>query len=54
MQINKQPAIKLFGDLDWDMLNCWKELFSADSLLGRENRGGVVLVNLLRYALEKT
>jgi type I restriction enzyme R subunit len=49
----EQPAIKLFDDLGWDTLNCWEEAFGADSPLGRENRGDVVLVNRLRTALEK-
>lgn len=49
----EQPAIKLFADLDWDTLDCWNEDFGEDSLLGRENRGDVVLVNRLRPALEK-
>ena len=49
----EQPAIKLFDDLNWDTLNCWEETFGEQSLLGRENRGDVVLVNRLRNALEK-
>jgi len=49
----EQPAINLFDDLEWDTLNCWEESFGEDSLLGRENRGDVVLVNRLRSALEK-
>ena len=49
----EQPAIKLFDDLGWDTLNCWEEDFGAESLLGRENRGDVVLMNRLRSALVK-
>lgn len=49
----EQPAIKLFDGLEWDTLNCWEETFGEDSLLGRENRGDVVLVNRLRSALIK-
>jgi type I restriction enzyme R subunit len=37
----EQPAIKLFADLDWDMLNYWEETFGAESLFGCENRGDV-------------
>lgn len=49
----EQPAIKLFDNLEWDTLNCWQETFGEASLLGRENRGDVVLVNRLRGALDK-
>ena len=49
----EQPAIKLFDDLGWETLNCWEETFGEESLLGRENRGDVVLVNRLHSALEK-
>ena len=46
----EQPAIKFFDDPGWDTLNCWDEDFGEDSLLGRENRGDVVLVTKLRPA----
>ena len=41
----EQPAIKLFESLEWETLNCWEETFGEDSLLGRENRSDVVLVD---------
>ena len=49
----EQPAIKLFANLEWETLNCFEEDFGKDSLLGRENRGDVVLPNRLRSALDK-
>ena len=48
----EQPAIKLFGELGWETINCWEEDFDKDSRLGRENRGDVILFNRLRSALE--
>lgn len=47
----EQPAIKLFNELGWDTLNYWDEDFGEESLLGRENRGDVVLINRLRPKL---
>ena len=49
----EQPAIKLFEELEWDTLNCWDEDFGEESLLGRENRGDIVLINRLMPALVK-
>lgn len=49
----EMPAIKLFADLGWETLNCFEEDFGEDGVLGRENRGDVVLPNRLRPALVK-
>jgi type I restriction enzyme R subunit len=49
----EQPAIKLFEELGWEVLNGWEESFGADSNLGRENRCDIVLTNRLRTALLK-
>jgi len=47
----EQPAIKLFEGLGWNTLNCWDEQFGEESLLGRNNRGDVVLPKRLHAAL---
>lgn len=49
----EQPAIKLFAELGWEVLNCWEENFGKESDLGRENRSDIVLTNRLRRALQK-
>jgi len=49
----EQPAIKLYAALGWETLECWDEEFGANSQLGRNNRGDVVLANRLRPALER-
>ena len=49
----EQPAIKLFESLGWRTLDCYSEVFGEDGMLGRENRGEVILVRELRKALVK-
>ncbi len=49
----EQPAIKLYSDLGWETLECWDEQFGAESYLGRDNRGDVVLPLRLRSSLLK-
>jgi len=52
-QLVEQPAIGLFADLGWQTLVATEETFGAESSLGRETKGEVVLVNRLRAALIK-
>lgn len=52
----EQPAINLFGVLDWDTVTCWNETFgeqgtAEDKPIGRETRSDVVLFSRLRHAL---
>jgi len=49
----EQPAIELFGELDYETANCFHEAFGLFGTLGRENPGEVVLVSRLRPVLEK-
>jgi hypothetical protein len=50
----EQPAIELFGDLQWETADCFHEFEqSGGSPLGRETASEVVLVRRLRAALEK-
>lgn len=49
----EQPAIKLYAELGWGTLECWNEEFGAESYLGRDNRGDVVLPVRLRSSLLK-
>ena len=49
----EQPSIALFSELGWQTLNCYEEQFGENGLLGRNNRGEVVLVRHLRAALLK-
>jgi type I restriction enzyme, R subunit len=49
----EQPAIELFGELDYETANCFHETFGLFGSLGRENPGEVVLVSRLRPVLEK-
>lgn len=49
----EQPAIQLFEQLGWQTLNCFEEQFGDEGLLGRNNRGEVVLTRFLRVALQK-
>ncbi|MCH7672384.1 MAG: type I restriction endonuclease subunit R [Proteobacteria bacterium] len=48
----EQPAIALFSEMGWEVLNCFDEEFGADGTLGRDNRGEVILLRYLRSALE--
>ena len=50
-QLVEQPAIRLFADMGWQTLSAMDETLGAGSLLGRETRGEVVLVERLRSAL---
>lgn len=52
----EQPAINLFGQLNWNTVTCWHESFgeaggAEDETLGRETRSDVVLFSRLRNAL---
>jgi type I restriction enzyme R subunit len=50
----EQPAIWLFGELQWETADCFHEFEqSGGSPLGRETASEVVLVRRLRAALEK-
>lgn len=49
----EQPAIQLFAELGWQTLNCYSGQFGENGLLGRSNRGEVVLLRHLRAALQK-
>jgi len=50
-ELVEQPAIQLFGELEWETANCYHEFSAGKSDLGRENMGEVVLVERLRPAL---
>lgn len=52
----EQPAINLFGQLNWETVTCWEESFgeageAEGQPLGRENRTDVILYSRLRNAL---
>lgn len=49
----EQPTIKLFSELGWETYNGYSEFDSGSSPLGRETPDEVVLISLLRPALEK-
>lgn len=62
----EQPAIALFSAMGWEAANCYNETYGLDPhpgplpegegervILGRENRGEVLLISRLRPALEK-
>ncbi len=48
----EQPAISLFGEMDWDTLNCYNETYGGTGTLGREHRGEVILRRKLLPALK--
>ena len=50
-QLVEQPAIGLFADLGWQTVSAMEETFGANSTLGRETKGEVVLTVRLRAAL---
>jgi type I restriction enzyme R subunit len=52
-QLVEQPAIALFGELGWKVLNAYHEELGADGTLGRDNQSEVILVRSLRAALQK-
>ena len=52
-QLIEQPAIDLFGKLDWETASALDELFGPDGTLQRETSGDVVLILRLRRALEQ-
>ena len=52
-QLVEQPAIALLEGMGWETLNCYGEFEQGSSLLGRENKGEVVLTRRLRAALEQ-
>jgi len=49
----EKPAMKLFEQLGWETMNCYRETYGKNSTLGRETKSEVVLVKKLRKALEK-
>jgi type I restriction enzyme R subunit len=49
----EQPAIELFGWMDWETAVATDETFGAHGTLGRATKSEVVLVPRLRAALEK-
>ena len=49
----EQPAIALLAGMGWKTLDCYDEFKQGSSLLGRENKGEVVLTTRLRAALER-
>jgi len=51
-QLVEQPAIGLFPELGWTTVSAMEETFSAAGTLQRETKGDVVLVSLLRVAVE--
>jgi type I restriction enzyme, R subunit len=52
-QLVEQPAIGLFAALGWQTVSAMEETFGANSTLGRETKGEVVLTERLRAALCK-
>lgn len=50
-QLVEQPAIALFKDLGWQIVNACDELLGAGGTLGRETKSEVILVPRLRAAL---
>ena len=52
-QLIEQPAIALLAGMGWKTLDCYDEFKQGSSLLGRENKGEVVLTTRLRAALER-
>jgi type I restriction enzyme, R subunit len=49
----EQPAIQLFGDLDWQTVSALEESFGPSGTLGRETRSEVALISKLRPVLER-
>jgi type I restriction enzyme R subunit len=49
----EQPAVDLFGKLDWETVSALHETFGVDGTLERETSGEVVLLTRLRRALER-
>ena len=45
------PALKLLGQLDWDVVDAFDEKPGPDGTLGRDNQGEVVLLHRLRPVL---
>lgn len=52
-QLVQQPAVDLFGELDWDTADLYDEWAGGASSEGRETRHDVVLVPRLRSALSR-
>lgn len=47
----EQPAIALFGELEWETADCFSETYGHDGTLGRETPADVVLMPRLHAAL---
>lgn len=52
-QLVEQPAIQLFGALNWETMSALDETFGTTGTLGRETKGEVVLVRRLRATLTR-
>lgn len=48
----EQPAISLFGEVQWSTANCYQESYGDIGTLGREHRGEVILKSKLFPALQ--
>jgi type I restriction enzyme R subunit len=48
----EQPAISLFGEMQWSSSNCYTETYGDSSTLGREHRGEVILKTKLFPSLQ--
>ena len=47
----EQPALKVFGELDYGIVNLFNERFGPSNLLGRETSSDVVLTKILKQKL---
>lgn len=48
----EQPAMELLESMDWQIMNCYSEVFGKDGTLGRETASEVVLTRYLRDAIK--
>lgn len=49
----EQPAMELLQSMDWEIKNCYDEIFGKDGTLGRETASEVVLTRYLRDAVKR-
>ena len=52
-ELVEKPAIDFLEEMGWETLDCYDEFKQGVSLLGRENKGEVVLIARLRPALAR-
>lgn len=52
-QLVERPAIKLFGELGWEIINAYNETLGPGGTLGRDNKSEVFLTGRLRVAIER-